>query len=69
MEEGDDITSNEGFSACDTEFGDTESDECAGDGIEFFEREDVMFRQEGDIFGHAVGASEVASVGDGESEV
>lgn len=37
--------------------------------VEFFERQKVLLRQEGHVFGHAIGAAEIAAVGDGNAQI
>ena len=67
--EGDDALSHQGLAAADADFVDAEFGEGAGDGVKFLQREDFAFGEEAHVDGHAVGASEVAAVGDGEADV
>ena len=63
-----------GFAAGEAELAGAQVDEEAGETLDFLEGEDLGPGQEGvagaeDLGGHAVGAAEVAAIGDGNAQV
>ena len=68
------VASEEGFAAGDADFGDAEGKEDVGESGNFFEGENVgagekLVTATEDRFGHTIGATKVATIGHGNSQV
>ncbi|EKD60276.1 MAG: hypothetical protein ACD_54C00842G0001, partial [uncultured bacterium] len=69
LEEGQDALAHKRLAAGDAQLFDAHADESGAKPVEFFQRQQIGFRQEGHVFGHAIGAAEIAAVGDRDAQV
>ena len=60
---------DEGFAAGEADAGDAAGDEGGGDLVHFLEREDIGAGEELHAERHAIGAAEIAAIGDGEAHI
>ena len=44
-------------------------DEGVAEPVHFFERQQILLRQEGHVFGHAIGAAEITAICNGDAEI
>ena len=73
-DEGFEVSTQEGFAAGDPDFVDAEIDKNSGEAGDFFKGEDFCFGKKfvlfaKDLGGHAIGAAEIAFVGDRDTQV
>src|SRR5262249_28193087 len=64
-----DVLAHQRLAAGDPELLDALGDKGRAHAVELFEREQILLGQEGHMLGHAIGAAEVAAVGDGNTQV
>jgi hypothetical protein len=69
MEQRHHIAPDQRFAAGYADFSRAETDESRAQSIELFERQDVPLGQEIHVFGHAIDAPIVATVGDGDAQI
>src|SRR5260370_27875305 len=68
-EQGHDVAPHKRLTAGQAELLDAEPDEGAAHAVEFFEGQELGFRQKIHLFRHAIDAAEVAAVGDRYAQV
>ena len=68
-EEGHDALADKWFAACDPQLLHPGCDEGRAQPVKLFQRQEVGLGQEGHVFGHAIGAAEIAAVGDRNAQI
>ncbi|MNQ84274.1 hypothetical protein D3C85_993970 [compost metagenome] len=68
-QQGGESLAHQRLAAGDADARNPESDEGVGHGVELFETEDLRPRSEDHVLAHAIGATEVATVGDRETQI
>ena len=64
-----DVLAHQRLAAGQPQLADALLDEDGAEPVELFERQQVLLRQEGHVLGHAIGAAEVAAVGDRYAQI
>ena len=69
LKQADDVAPDERLAAGDAELSHALVDEGRAEPVELFQRQEIALRQERHVLGHAVDATEVAAVGDGDAQI
>ena len=69
VEEGHDALADERFAPGDAKLSDAQTNEGRAHAVQLFQCQQILFGQEGHVLRHAIGAAEVAAVGDRDPQI
>ena len=69
LEKRENTFANQGFAAGDPQLFNAKADEGGAEAVEFLQSQQFGLGQKGHVFGHAIGATEIAAVGDRDTQV
>jgi hypothetical protein len=69
LDQGHDPLADQGLAAGQPQLAHAQADEGRGQAIQFLQRQHLRLGQEGHVLGHAIGAAQVAAVGDRDAQI